>query len=189
MPFLGTLFYFLFAPRFFPLSVIEAKLFAIVILTIFIPIIFAFLLKNLKMVKSIQLKKLKERRIPLLFFALLITTINNFILQDGYPELFYFFNGILFSTGIAFILSFFKIKVSLHMIGISGLVAFIMGLSLLYGINLLVLISFLILAMGWTASSRLSEKAHSLFELILGFVVGVLPQVLFFIAESLHYKM
>ena len=178
MPIVGTAAYFMITPRFLPEPIIKAKLLAIAILTIFIPIVFYFLLKNLGLVKSLQLANVKERRLPMLFFCLILLTVLNFILVgEEYATLWYFFTGILYASIIAFALNIFKYKVSLHMMGVAGLTAFIICISFIYGTNLTYVIAFLLFSMGWTASSRIQEKAHSSSELITGLFIGALPQL------------
>lgn len=178
MPFAGSLIYFYLTPRFFPPGVIKAKLLAIAILTLFIPVVFFFLLKNLKKVNSIFLEQAEERKWPLFFFCILILMVLRQILSIyNYPALFYYFSGILASGLIAYFFAIFNLKISLHLIGISGLTLFVVGLSLHYRINLIYSISFLVVALGLTASSRLYYKAHTILELLLGFLTGLLPQL------------
>ncbi len=180
MPFAGSLLYFILTPRFFPTAVIQGKLLAIAILTIFIPIVFYFLLKNLQKVDSVFLKNVQERRWPLFFFLILIFMVMRQILNVyNYPALYYYFFGIFIATTAALIFSFFKVKISLHMLGLSGFVFFLIALSLHFRTNIIYSILFFVLAMGLTASSRLHYKAHSPSELILGSLCGAIPQVLF----------
>ncbi|PKD20689.1 hypothetical protein APR41_13525 [Salegentibacter salinarum] len=179
IPLAGSVLYFLFTPRFFPPGVMQAKLLAIAILTVFIPIVFYFLLKNLGKAESIFLEDVRERRWPLLFFAILITMVLNQILNAyNYAALYYFFVGILFSTLLAFTLVMFRLKASLHIMALSGLIIFLIGVSLNFQLNLTYTISFLILALGITASSRIYYKAHTFSELLLGLFCGVTPQTL-----------
>ncbi len=182
MPIVGSIFYFYLSPRFFPTSLVKAKILAISILTVFIPIVFFLLVKNLGLIKSLEIEKVKERRLPLLFFSLLILTTNNFIVDsEVFPELFYFFSGILYACCAALFFSIIGYKVSLHMIGISGLLLFIVNLSLLYTTNLGYWLAFLIFVLGWTAASRLQAKAHSNAQLLVGILVGALPQVVLYL--------
>lgn len=179
MPLAGSVFYFLITPRFFPLPLIKAKLLAIAITTLFIPIVFYFLLKNLGKAKSMFLSDVKERRWPLFFF-IWVLGLNLYQILDFYnfPALYYFFVGIFFSTLTSFFLSLVNQKISLHMVGLSGLFMFIIALSIFYRINLVYTISFLIVALGLTATSRLQLKAHNWLELSLGFLTGFLPQLI-----------
>lgn len=92
MPLLGSLLYFVLTPRFSPDPIAKAKILAISILTIFIPIVFFFLLKNLKIIQSVHLRSVQERKIPLLFFCIILLTVNNFILKSyEQTELYFFF--------------------------------------------------------------------------------------------------
>ena len=181
MPIIGVLLYFKISPRFFNPAFLFSKLFATTIMTVIIPILSYYMLKNLNLVSDINLKDVKERRYPLLM-QLLFTFLLIQIVFKGYeiPELHFFFVAILGSSLAAFILALFSFKASLHMIGISGLVVFIMGLSIHYNQNLLLLIAFLIIGCGGTATSRLEAKAHTYIELIIGFFVGALPQLMAF---------
>lgn len=179
MPLLGSILYFNLSPHFFPTNILQAKLLAISIMTLFIPIIFYFLLKNLGFVKSLELRTIKERRLPLIFFILVIGTVINFIIGNHeYRELFYFFSGIFISSLFALILVFCNVKASLHMIGISGLFMFAISLSILYGTNITYILAAIVIALGWAASGRLSVKAHNGTELFVGLVVGFIPQLL-----------
>ena len=179
LPLAGSFLYFIFTPRFFPKGVVQAKLLAIAILTIFIPIVFYFLLKNLGKAKSVFLVDVKERKWPLIFYTILITMVLNQILNAyNYAALYYYFIGILFATIVAFVLVVFKLKASLHMMGLGGLLVFLIGISLNFKIDLTYTISFLILALGLTASSRIYYKAHTINELVLGLACGMITQVL-----------
>ena len=179
MPFAGSLLYFVLTPRFFPVGVIQAKLLAIAIITLFIPIVFYFLLKNLGKVSTVFLSEVSERKWPLFFFILLVLMVLKQILNlYNYPALYYYFVGILFSSLTCLILVFLRFKVSLHMVGLTGFTVFLLALSIYYRINLVATIAFLVMALGLTASSRLYLKAHTGTELIFGFFIGLLPQII-----------
>ena len=181
MPFAGSLLYFKLTPRFFPDEVIKAKLLAISIITVFIPIVFFFLLKNLGQVTNMSLNKVNERKWPLFFFIILTLMVLNQILDGyNYPEIYFYFLGILGATIIAYILTFFGIKISLHMMGLAGFTMFLIAFSRYFHINLILATSGLLIALGLTASSRLYFKAHTNLELILGILAGVLPQIALF---------
>ena len=190
MPFAGSLFYFLFIPRYFPQEIIKAKLLAIAIITIFIPVVFYFLLKNLGKVQNVFLENVEERKWPLFFFILLSFMVLNQILNIyNYPGLYYYFLGILISTVITYIFTWFGIKLSLHMIGICGLLMFVAGFCIYFHLYFIYTISFLLIAVGLTASSRLYYKAHSNWELILGGLTGLIPQIIVFNFWFTEYRM
>lgn len=190
MPFAGSMFYFFFIPRYFPEEIIKAKLLAIAIITIFIPVVFYFLLKNLGKVNNIFLENTEERKWPLFFFILLNFMVLHQILDIyNYPGLYYYFVGILISTFISYIFTWFRLKPSLHMIGISGLLMFVTGFCLYFHLYFIYTISFLIIATGLTASSRLFYRAHTNWEIILGFLIGLIPQLFLFSFWFTKYRM
>jgi len=179
MPFIGTLLYFAITPRYFPEEIVRAKIMAIAIMTLFIPIVFYFLLKTLGQARSYFLEDVQERRWPLLFYAAINLVVIEFVIDVfDYPELYYYFLGIFFSAIFGLVLVLFRIKISLHMLGLGGLLMFLIALSINYNLNLIYTISFFLAVIGLTATSRLHFKAHSMTELILGFLIGVLPQLL-----------
>ncbi|HET8753614.1 MAG TPA: hypothetical protein VFM59_04565 [Salinimicrobium sp.] len=179
MPFFASVLYFAITPRYFPPEVIKTKLVGIAIMLLFIPIVFYFLLRTLGIVKSYFLAEVKERKWPLLFYLFLLSVILKFVLDIyDYPELFYYFLGILVSTFVALFLVFFRIKISLHMLGLGALLMFIISLSLHFAMNLTFTLGFFLAITGLTATSRLDYKAHSYSELIFGFFAGFFPQLL-----------
>jgi hypothetical protein len=151
----------------------------ILIVTILVPILVFFLLRSTGKISSIMVHEISERKIPLVIQCfLIILLVRKTITIDRYPELHFFFLGVLLSTIIALILLFAKTKASLHMIGISALTLFVYGLSLHFQTQYLYFIAFLILMNGVVASSRLEMKAHTIKELILGLLLGSIPQIL-----------
>lgn len=181
MPLLGVGIYFSVTPKFVPESFLYAKLFAISILTLVVPILFYFLLESINLISSKELSNVKERRIPLLC-QIAITLLIVFVIINGYefPELYMFFLGILIASSLCFLLSLFSYKASLHMVGIAGVLGFIVALSMIYTTNFLEIIGLLVLALGFTAASRLQMKAHEMHELVVGVFAGILPQMLVF---------
>jgi len=181
MPLIGTLLYFVITPRFLDPELLRARLFAVAIITVFIPVVSFFLLKTLKIVNSIHLEEVSERKVPLMVQGLLLLLIVKMVF-DPYdnPEMYYFFVGVLFSTFTALLLVFINFKTSLHQMGIAGVTMFLIGLSVHFKVNMLLLIGFLIIGNGWVASSRLHTKSHTYIELIMGFFIGVIPQLIMF---------
>jgi hypothetical protein len=178
IPVYGTLFYFLFDDNYFDGQQKYLILLQIAIITIFIPISFFFLLRSFGRLDSVMVSELSQRKIPLIIQGILILMlIQKSITIDLIPELYFFFLAGFISTLFALIFLFCKIKASIHMIGISTLTAFVIGLSIHNQIDIISTITFLILMNGVVASSRLAMKAHSNKELIIGFFSGLLPQM------------
>lgn len=179
MPFIGVILYFVITPRFIDQEIMQARLLAVLIITFLIPIITFFLLKNLRIVSSIHLDAVTERKLPLMIQCLLLLLVIKMVF-DPYdsPELYYFFVGVLFSTITALFLVFLKFKVSLHQMGIAGVTMFLIALGVHFKVNILLAIGLFFIANGWVATSRLHTKSHNYPELVFGFVIGVIPQII-----------
>lgn len=173
-------FYFYHVNFMFTYESMMAKILAVILLTVFTPIFFFILLKPLRLIDSFHLEKVKQRRLPLLFFATINAVIINYIFSPIHYKIpFYFFSAVFFCGLICVILSFLNYKISLHATAISCLGCFIICFSLYYQINDLWVISIVIFAVGWVISSRLAMKAHKLHELITGFILGLSSQLIF----------
>ena len=178
VPVFGTLFYFLYGNSYFNSDQKQLILLQISISTVFIPFSFLYLLRSFGKVDSVMVYQLAQRKIPLVLQAvLLLLLIQRSITVELIPELYYYLLGGLISTLVLLVLLFLKIKASIHMVGISTLTAFVIGLSLHSQINAIYSIAGLILMNGFVASSRLVLQAHTCKELAFGFFTGLLPQL------------
>ncbi|UQD55782.1 hypothetical protein [Flavobacterium sp. K5-23] len=179
IPVIATL-YYLFSNNSYFINREKAVVFIqVMIITVLVPSLFFLILRYTGKIKSIMAFEISERKIPLVIqIFLLILLVRNSITVDRYPELHFFFLGALLSTIIALFLLFAKTKASIHMIAISALTVFVIGLSIHNHTQNIFSIAFLILMNGFVASSRLEMKAHTTMELIIGFVLGVSPQIL-----------
>ena len=63
------------------------------------------------------------------------------------------------------------------MMAVASLTTFAIGVSVYYHIQLVSAVAFLVICMGFVASSRIQAKAHNAGELILGTLIGIIPQV------------
>lgn len=179
MPLFGVAFYFSKSPRYIPMKIIQAKLISLVILTIILPILLFFLLKTLGKVTSIYLVTTKERIFPLILNCVVVLLVLDRILTaNQIIELYYFFVGILISTMACLILVTLKFKASIHMIAIAGLFMFFIAISIHFSININGTLVFMSVLIGAIATSRLHLKAHSYIELIIGFFIGLIPQLI-----------
>ena len=179
MPLLGVMFYFTKSPRFIPEEIIMAKLFSITILTVILPILLFYLLKTINKINSFYLETTRERIWPLVLNCVIIILILNRVLTQGeIPELYFFFVGILCSTLACLMLAVLKFKVSIHMIASAGLFMFVIAVGIHFKININGSIALMSIIVGAIATSRLHLKAHSSIELIMGFFIGLVPQLI-----------
>jgi membrane-associated HD superfamily phosphohydrolase len=179
MPLIGVVFFFSKSPRYIPEPIIRAKIYALFLLTIVLPILLFFLLKSRGKISSIYLPSTQERILPLLLNIIIVTLITRRILPSNeLLELHYFFIGILFSTMTCLVLALLKFKASIHMIAAAGVLMFFIALSIHYNININGSLAIFFIITGAIATSRLHLKAHSSIELLVGFLIGFTPQLI-----------
>jgi hypothetical protein len=179
IPVYAALFYFFWNDSYFTNPEKYFAIFQIVIITLLLPILFFFLLRTAGQVDSIMISKISQRKIPLVIQSFLtILLVRKSITLEHFPEFHFFFLGGLLSTVISLVLLFFKTKASLHAIAISAFTVFVIGLSVHNQTRNINLIAFLVLMNGFVASSRLEMKAHTPKELVIGFLLGIIPQLL-----------
>ena len=178
IPMYGALLYFFLNNSYYSNVEKYFALFQIVIITIVLPILTFFLLRSTGQITSMTVADISQRKIPLVIQCFLtILLLRKSITLEHCSEFYYFFLGGLFSTVLALILLFLNTKASLHMIAISALTIFVIGLSVHNQDRNLIMISFIVLMNGFVASSRLELKAHTTKELVIGFLCGVFPQL------------
>jgi len=179
IPIAGACAYFIITPKYSPDSLQSTTLLPIFILTIIIPIIAFFILRNLGLVRSVFMPTIKERKYPLYIHISLLLIVVYKIIPDQYvPELHFYFLGLIAAAMTALLLLLLKQKASMHLMGMGGLFIFLICLSIHFEKNIILAISLLVLATGLVATSRLYLKAHSKAELLVGFFIGVLSQLL-----------
>lgn len=146
------------------------------VFTLLFPVFSIVGLRIAKVVNSIHLPTRQERRIPLLlgttFFMMaywLIRSVNeimaiNFIMVAG-----------VFTMVLLLILNNF-IKLSVHMAGIGGVTGMLTAVAGTLTLNSDWYLVGAVLAAGLTGFARLQLKAHSVSEVVLGYVVGFFSQ-------------
>lgn len=151
----------------------------IFILTILLPICFYMLLRTLNIVKSFTEATLQERKYPIFIQIILLYCLLKFtVLETHFPELYLFFKAGLISSFLVFLSVMLKFKASLHLLGSTSLLVFVLMFTSYFEIEATYLIAFLVVCVGFVASSRLYMKAHTPIELVIGLLIGAIPQIL-----------
>lgn len=175
--FFGTLTYFGITHSFFYKNQMLLIGIQVLILTVLLPLSLYFLLKSIGKVTSFSEADIQQRKLPVLIQAFLLYLLfYRSTSLEITPELYSFFQGGFWCAIVAFALLLFRIKASLHMMGIVSFVVFATFLSVKYYTS----IGYFfigILLIGLVASSRLYMKAHTPVELLLGGLVGAITQV------------
>ncbi len=153
----------------------------ILVNTMIIPVAFAWYLLSKGHIQTIMMENVEDRKL-MYFFTLLLYLITLFILSGfSVPGHIYKFGlAATITTGVLFILTFAKVKLSAHMAALGGLTGALIMLSLILNTDFLNLICVVFLLSGIVATSRLRLNAHKEFEIYWGFLLGFLSQVLIF---------
>lgn len=179
VPIAGTAAYFIVTPKYTPLSLQSGNILPIFILTVIIPIICFFILKNLRLVQSAFLVNINERRYALLINIVILLMIVLKVIPNNYVmEVYYYFIGLLTAVLSCFFLLFIRFKASLHVLGIASFLMYLIALSIHFELNIIVAISAFTLLCGLVATSRLFLNKNSKKEVIAGFMIGIISQLI-----------
>lgn len=174
MPTIGIMLYFLVTTK-----QIEPyqKLLAILIIfgtTYFTPLVLLFILKSLKKIDSYQLKKRKERKLPLAIMVVLFYTLGNLFKRILIlEEISLLFHATSLGLIITYFLLNFSIKSSIHLLSIGISCGFFMMVALKSDESYMLIIIINFLIAGLLGSARLHLKAHSPKEVYVGFLIGI----------------
>lgn len=179
-PVQASFFYFLFHIGEYRKEELIVFFLQISAVTILVPLALYYLLRVTGKVDSIMIANMEQRKIPLIFQSfIIILLLRKTITLEHFPELHFFFLGALFSVLISLGLLYTKFKVSLHMLSLSALTVFVYGLNIHLQMGSIYLVPFLLLMNGFVASSRLVMLAHTPKELVVGVLIGSIPQIAF----------
>ncbi|MBC6997184.1 hypothetical protein [Cytophaga sp. FL35] len=175
----GTVAYFILTPKFTPPELKYGNLLPIFILTVIIPVIAYFILRNLGVVSTVFVPNLKERKYPLYINLLILFLVVYKVIGSYFiVELHFFFIGLIIATMTTLLLLFFKLKASIHLMGMGSIYMFLVCLSIHFEINITLGLSLLTIATGLVATSRIYLKAHTKPELVIGLFIGLLSQLI-----------
>lgn len=141
------------------------------------PLFSTLLLKALGFVSSIQLKTQKDRIIPLIasgiffFWCYLV-----FKEQIQYPRMLVILVFGMFLASSAALLANIYLKVSIHAMGVGGLLGFLIWMAWFGNVMLAGPIMLAVLVSGLVMSARLALQAHRPREIMIGFLLGLLAQ-------------
>ena len=141
--------------------------------TMILPLISIFWLMQKGKVSSLEMSNHKERSLPL-FKTVIWMSFGYYLLQN---LLFYtpilkaeLLGAILIILLAAIISKFWKI--SLHLLGIGGVVGVFIALQIMHGDFLYLLLLFILLS-GLLGVARIKQKAHNYAQVYAGFLVGL----------------
>ena len=145
----------------------------VIFCTIILPLISVFWLIQKGRVSSLEMSNHKERSLPLVKTVIWMS-VGYYLLENALfytPILKAELLGAIIIILVAAIISKFW-KISLHLLGIGGLVGVFIALQVIHGALLYLLILFILLS-GILAVARIKQKAHNYAQVYAGFIVGL----------------
>lgn len=128
----------------------------------------------LGVIKSVYMKERKERLLPIAFTGLFY--LLGYFFLSRFTMVPHFIKGFMLATLLTIIASMaitFVWKISMHMIGIGGLVGALMALSMRFGLDIWVVFSIVLLISGLLGAARLYLGAHTPVQVHVGFLLGL----------------
>ena len=141
--------------------------------TMVLPLVSIFWLMRKGKVSSLEMSNHKERSLPL-FKTVIWMSFGYYLLQNLLfytPILKAELLGAIIIILIAAIVSKYW-KISLHLLGIGGVVGVFIALQIMHGDFLYLLLLFILLS-GLLGVARIKQKAHNYAQVYVGFLVGL----------------
>lgn len=143
--------------------------------TFVVPCVMIYYLYRFKLIKSLKMETLQDRRLPYLVTIVIYTGIAAFYTYSlkQFPEIALIITSIAFSIAIVTVISLYW-KISAHAVGISGMVGAFFGIIIKYHSHALFypLIGSIIVG-GFLLSARLHLNAHTPLQIIVGTILGL----------------
>mgnify|MGYP001109815142 CR=1 FL=1 len=118
------------------------------------------------------MKEKKERYVPIIITFFLFVFCYYLIRRIDIPSMFYaYMLGGLITLLITLLITI-RFKISIHMVGMGGLMALIIFISFYLKVNLSFYLILAVLIAGITGTARLQLKAHNPVEVYSGFILG-----------------
>ena len=153
----------------------------IFITTFLIPVSFVLIMLRRKMIGSLRMESRDERLSPLVVSAIFVFLSWYMISQLNISQMYPLF---LLGSGIAIIAAIlinFKEKISLHMVGIGGMLGTFIGVSLRFNADMIYIITIIVLVSGLVGFARLALNTHTQSEVYKGFFTGLLIMISVFL--------
>jgi len=153
----------------------------IFIMTFVIPASLMFVLKKLQVIESIQMNQRQERMVPLIMMSVVYYITYYSLDKIGVLNAYnLFLLGITAVTLFTMVINLYT-KISLHMISMGGIAGVMLGLLLIYPLDLRWLLYLLFLLSGIVAYARLTVSDHTMRQVYNGFMLGFVVMLALFV--------
>lgn len=156
-----------------PLDVKKYIYLSVGLFSILLPLAFLPLLNYWKVVKSMELNDRRERFIPLIFTATSLVLLN-IVLSKILPfKLMNAYTFAIATVSVLLLFANFALKISIHLTALGGITGLIIILTVVYDSNMFYWLLIVTLLSGIVASARLFTSSHTLGEVSVGYLMGL----------------
>ena len=150
----------------------------IALFTIVLPILTALVLKQFKLINSLYMKNAEERKLPFALTIIWYYLCFEILLKFQLPKSIYLMlMGAIAVITLALLITL-KWKISVHMLGVGGLLGALIGLNYRFNLDWLFIIIAVVLISGLVGFARLETKSHSSNQVYVGFIIGFCVELL-----------
>ena len=144
------------------------------VFTIILPLLTAIILQKFGVVKSIYMKTAEERKWPFLLSVLWYYLGFELLTNIALPiSLYLLMIGAITVILVAHFITL-RWKISVHMLGIGGVIGAMIGLSQRFQFNHFYLILVLFFVAGLIGYARLKTNSHNYRQVYIGFILGTM---------------
>lgn len=151
----------------------QMMIYLVILLNTFaFPSLLIFFLLKRKVISSLSLQKLEERKLPFIVAAIFFYFTYYLLSMLALPKIIsIMILGATVAVCFSILINLY-FKLSIHMVGISGLIGGFLAFAFRYDASILAILSILSFVAGIIAFARLELQAHSNSELFIGAVLG-----------------
>lgn len=157
---------------------LQRIIFIVVFITTFVmPVLFTMFLVQKKIVGSLELEKKEERKLPFIATAFFYFIAYYLLKMLPLPS---FFPFVILGAALVIIAGFIinlKWKISVHTMGIGGVLGLTWGLSEILYIPVTIPFILLILLSGIIGTARLIRGTHTQMQIYAGFFIGYIIEL------------
>lgn len=182
LPIYGIVIFFKITPLYIPSGFHYSVILASLLLGVIAPLIIYTTLHFINWIPS-NFPRTKRQREYLIFsysMILMILYYKIFLNNSLFSDLHLLVSFFLLGYGFSFIWSLLGKKVSIRIMGMGCLISFIVGMGYIYKNNYTTLISFLVLLSSWVFFCQNYFSKYSSTSILIGFLLGIVPQFCFF---------
>ena len=148
----------------------------IIVGTVFFPLVVVLVARGLGFVQSVQMKTQKERIIPLIATMIFYWWVSHVFKSNDAPVILQvLLRGAYWAIIVLFICSIF-FKISMHTMAAGGMLGILTRLMMMSPVEMSIPLFAGIFIAGLIGTARLLLGAHTVFEIVVGYILGYLVQ-------------